>query len=86
MNQSAVEFVRMVVKAHRKDMIDYIDKGLAPIRAISHLLADILGTQYANSRVGREISIELRPAFKPCGRQRWDRENGTESGALYCRV
>lgn len=62
------------------------DTGEAPIRVISADLAHHLGTQGANSYVGRLIRERLGPNFKVAGRKKWPRENGVESGAVYKRV
>lgn len=74
-----------VICANRHALIDAADRGMPPIRAISDKLADILGDRYTNSQVGRFIREQLQPAFRPCGRKKWPRENGTESGSLYKR-
>jgi hypothetical protein len=77
--------VSRVLRENRNTLIDAADRGTAPIRAVSGKLADILGDRITNGFVGRMIRIELQPMFRPAGRRKWPRENGTESGTVYLR-
>jgi hypothetical protein len=74
-----------VICSNRSALIDAADRGISPIRVISDKLVGILGDNQTNSQIGRLIREQLQPTFRPCGRKKWPRENGTESGSIYKR-
>ncbi|WP_162792260.1 hypothetical protein [Novosphingobium sp. P6W] len=72
-----------VIRLKASEIISAAQSGQPPVRVIAADIRQHLGTQQNNAFIGRMIREWLGPTFRVTGREKWQREDGTESGAVY---